>query len=291
MSITDRTTQLSSPAPLASQCQTTTTSPLIPPQPPRRHASTSDPFGDLDAEAELQRIRLPRAVQATYLEPLRHKPNDADPRTCELQLRSYNVRNLEVFADFAMRAAYYLKLSALGPIPLPKITERWTVPRSNFVHKKSQENYERITRRGRSKYQYYGVGMKANVFDSSDLDVPESLDAIAEDIGKKLAEAAEGLPNLPPCLEKYPGQREARKRELEARVLDEPFKQSWGGYAALGPADYESRGQRFERVRVNGPSVAMGLQAEREEERARAQGREDVKEGAGEDVSEGEGGK
>ncbi|KAF2773484.1 ribosomal protein S10, partial [Teratosphaeria nubilosa] len=148
--------------------------------------------------------RLPRAVQATYLEPLRHKPNATDPLTCELQLRSYSVRNLEVFADFAMRAAYYLKLCALGPIPLPKITERWTVPRSNFVHKKSQENFERITRRREiriigghpetvaawlgyvKKYQYYGVGMKANVFDSSGLDVPESLDAIAADISKKL---------------------------------------------------------------------------------------------------------
>ena len=102
--------------------------------------------------------------------------------TCDLQLRSYNVRNVELFADFALRAAYYLNLPAAGPIPLPRITERWTVPRSNFIFKKSQENFERITLRrliqiqdGHTetvelwlaflrKHAYYGVGMKANVW-------------------------------------------------------------------------------------------------------------------------------
>lgn len=101
---------------------------------------------------------------------------------CDLQLRSYSVRNLEFFTDFALRAAYYLHLPAAGPVPLPRITERWTVPRSNFVHKKSQENFERITLRRLiqiqdgnpetveiwlaflRKHAYYGIGMKANVW-------------------------------------------------------------------------------------------------------------------------------
>ena len=91
-------------------------------------------------------VRLPRSVQAVYLRPLRRQPEYGVP-CCDLQLRSYSVRNLEFFADFALRAAYYLHLPAFGPIPLPRITERWTVPRSNFVHKKSQENFERITMR------------------------------------------------------------------------------------------------------------------------------------------------
>lgn len=56
------------------------------------------------------------------------------------------------------------------------------MPRSNFVHKKSQENFERITLRRLitvfdghpevveiwlaclQKWQFYGVGMKANVW-------------------------------------------------------------------------------------------------------------------------------
>jgi ribosomal protein S10 len=94
---------------------------------------------------------------------------------------------LEFFADFAVRAAYYLKLPVSGPVPLPRIVERWTFPRSNFVHKKSQENFERITLRRLiqikdghpqavqawlaflRKHAFYGVGMKANVWDHESL--------------------------------------------------------------------------------------------------------------------------
>lgn len=97
------------------------------------------------------------------------------------------MRNLEFFTDFAIRAAYYLKLPVSGPVPLPKITERWTFPRSNFVHKKSQENFERITLRRLiqikdgnpqvvqawlafvRKHAFYGVGMKANVWEHESL--------------------------------------------------------------------------------------------------------------------------
>ena len=125
--------------------------------------------------------RLPRSVQAVYLRPLKRRSRYGVP-TCDIQLRSYNVRNVEFFADFALRAAYYLDLPVAGPIPLPRITERWTVPRSNFIFKKSQENFERITFRRLIQVQdghpgnveiwlaflrknaYYGVGMKANVW-------------------------------------------------------------------------------------------------------------------------------
>ena len=125
--------------------------------------------------------RLPRSVQAVYLKPLKRRAEYGVP-SCDLQLRSYSVRNVEFMADFALRAAYYLGLPAAGPIPLPRITERWTVPRSNFIFKKSQENFERITLRRLiqiqdghpesveiwlafvRKHAYYGVGMKANVW-------------------------------------------------------------------------------------------------------------------------------
>lgn len=102
--------------------------------------------------------------------------------SCDLQLRSYSIPNLEFFCDFALRAAYYLNLPAFGPVPLPKIIERWTVPRASFIFKKSQENFERITRRRLiqirdghpetvqiwlaylQKHAYYGIGMKANMW-------------------------------------------------------------------------------------------------------------------------------
>lgn len=128
--------------------------------------------------------RLPRAVQAVYLRPLRRKATYGVP-SCDLQMRSYSIRNLEFFADFALRAAYYLNLPASGPVPLPRLVKRWTVPRSNFVFKKSQENFERVTVRRLiqikdghpetvevwlaflRKHAYHGVGMKANIWDYS----------------------------------------------------------------------------------------------------------------------------
>ncbi|KAJ5166502.1 37S ribosomal protein S10 [Penicillium canariense] len=133
-----------------------------------------------------EHARLPRSVQALYLRPLRRKAEYGLP-VCDLQLRSYSVQNLEFFADFAIRAAYYLNLPVSGPVPLPRITERWTVTRSNFVHKKSKENFERITLRRLiqikdgnpqavqawlaflRKHAFYGVGMKANVWESESL--------------------------------------------------------------------------------------------------------------------------
>lgn len=133
--------------------------------------------------------RLPRNVQAFYLQPLRREAKHGIP-SCNLQLRSYSVRPLESFCDFALRAAYYLGLPAYGPTPLPKIIQRWTVPKSSFIFKKSQENFERITRRRLiqirdghphtvqiwlaflQKHQQAGVGMKANMWEFSSLGKP-----------------------------------------------------------------------------------------------------------------------
>ncbi|KAL3425779.1 ribosomal protein S10p/S20e [Phlyctema vagabunda] len=144
-------------------------------------------------------VRMPRSVQAIYLRPLRREAKYGIP-SCDLQMRSYNVRNLEFFADFALRAAYYLNLPAFGPIPLPRITERWTVPRDNFIYKKSQENFERKTLRRLiqikdghpetvsiwlaflKQHSYYGIGMKANVWEYNELDVAKSMDASLEDL-------------------------------------------------------------------------------------------------------------
>ncbi|MCJ1307885.1 Tryptophan--tRNA ligase, mitochondrial [Agyrium rufum] len=153
-----------------------------------------------ESDAEL---RLPRSVQAVYLRPLRRHAKHGIP-CCDLQLRSYSVRNLEFFADFALRAAYYLNLPAAGPIPLPKIVQRWTVPRDAFVHKKSQENFERITMRRLiqisdghpetvqlwlaflRKHAYYGVGMKANVWEFEKIGVGKTMDVSLENLREVL---------------------------------------------------------------------------------------------------------
>lgn len=130
--------------------------------------------------------RLPRNVSSYYLQPLRRVAEYGVP-SCDLQLRSYSVRPLESFCDFALRAAYYLGLPAYGPVPLPKIIQRWTVPRSHFIFKKSQENFERITRRRLiqikdgnpetvqiwlaflQKHQQAAVGLKANLWEFSSI--------------------------------------------------------------------------------------------------------------------------
>ncbi|KAI1367828.1 hypothetical protein F5Y08DRAFT_326471 [Xylaria arbuscula] len=154
--------------------------------------------------------RLPRAVQALYLQPLRRETEYGVP-SCDLQLRSYSIPNLEFFCDFALRAAYYLNLPAFGPVPLPKITERWTVPRSHFIFKKSQENFERITRRRLiqirdghpetvqvwlaflQKHAYYGIGMKANMWEYSSLDTGKQMDSELPSMQKSIDEKMELL--------------------------------------------------------------------------------------------------
>jgi small subunit ribosomal protein S10 len=142
---------------------------------------------DPKTQAALDELRDPINVKAVHLRPLRRAAEHGLP-VCDLQLRTYSIRNLLLFADFAVRAAYYMGLAARGPIPLPRITERWTVPRSNFIFKKSQENFERITMRRLiqiqdghpdvvkawlaflQKHQYHGVGMKANIWEYEDLE-------------------------------------------------------------------------------------------------------------------------
>ncbi|MCJ1466918.1 Tryptophan--tRNA ligase, mitochondrial [Pseudocyphellaria aurata] len=160
-------------------------------------------FPEEDEFDEFPRPRYPRSVQAIYLKPLKRKAKYGLP-ACDLQLRSYSVRNLEFFTDFALRAAYYLYLPAAGPIPLPRMIERWTVPRSNFVHKSSQENFERITLRRLiqiqdgnpetvevwlaflRKHAYYGIGMKANVWGHEKLGVGKTMDVSLENLKQVL---------------------------------------------------------------------------------------------------------
>ena len=142
---------------------------------------------------------------------------------------------MEFFADFAIRAAYYLNLPVSGPVPLPRIVERWTVPRSNFVHKKSQENFERITLRRLiqikdgnpqsvqawlaflRKHAFYGVGMKANVWENESLGMVilviwiastvEILILLSIDVGKTMdASISEVEASLRPHLDQF-GQR------------------------------------------------------------------------------------
>lgn len=186
---------------------------------------------DLDpkiAEA-LKEVRSPINVEAMNMRPLRRGAEHGIP-VCDLQLRTYSIRNLMLFADFAMRVAYYMGLPARGPVPLPRITERWTVPRANFVFKKSQENFERITMRRLiqiqdghpdvvkawlaflQKHQYYGVGMKANIWEY------ESLED-ATNVGVEIKPG------------EFTGRREKPMLEKVNEILSQPgYKEAMEGY-------------------------------------------------------------
>lgn len=147
-----------------------------------------------DREAEPS-IRSPRSLQALHLKPLKREAEYGIP-SCDLQLRSFSLQPLQFFSDFALRAAYYLGLPASGPVTLPRITERWTVPRSHFIFKKSQENFERVTLRRLiqikdgnpetvqlwlaylRKHQFYGIGMKANMWEFGTTEASKSLEEI-----------------------------------------------------------------------------------------------------------------
>ncbi|KAF2715188.1 30S ribosomal protein-like protein S10 [Pleomassaria siparia CBS 279.74] len=182
-----------------------------------------------DLQEELDALRDPVNVKAMNLRPLRRTPKYGVP-VCDLQLRTYSIRNLLLFADFAVRAAYYMGLCARGPIPLPRITERWTVPRANFVFKKSQENFERITMRRLiqiqdghpdvvkgwlaflAKHQYHGVGMKANIWEF------ESLEA-ATSVGQEVVDGD------------YTGRREAPVLEKVGEILrGKGYKEAMAGF-------------------------------------------------------------
>ncbi|KAK3692693.1 putative tryptophanyl-tRNA synthetase [Podospora appendiculata] len=183
----------------------TTTSP-----PPPTPLSNTTPLDVQEAADAGDVSRMPRSLEALYLKPLRREAEFGVP-SCDLQLRSYSVRNLEFFCDFALRAAYYCGLPAFGPVPLPRKTERWTVPKGHFIDKKSQENFERITLRRLiqirdghpetvqvwlaflQKHAYYGIGMKANVWEFSKLGVGKAMDEKAAEVSKLLEDKWEHL--------------------------------------------------------------------------------------------------
>ncbi|KHJ32282.1 putative mitochondrial 30s ribosomal protein s10 [Erysiphe necator] len=185
--------------------------------------------------------RPPRAVQAAYLRPLRRKAPFNIP-VCDLQLRSYSVQNLQFMADFALRAAYFLNLPASGPVPLPQITERWTVPKAHFIHKKIQENFERKTLRRLiqikdgdpevvrlwlgflRKHAYYGVGMKANVYEFASINVIKDMDAAVE----------QNRPEIEPLLAQYAFREGSQYGEKIIEVANQENRwQASGGSAPM----------------------------------------------------------
>lgn len=77
------------------------------------------------------------------LTPFRHPQTHGIP-VAQIHFRSYFPPLLALFTHFASHAAASLGIPISGVASLPTQRSMWTVPRGPFVHKKSQENFERL---------------------------------------------------------------------------------------------------------------------------------------------------
>lgn len=129
-----------------------------------------------------------------------------------LHLRSYtdSVPDLQFFTSFALRAARALGLPTSGAVALPTRTSLYTVPRSPFAHKKSQQNFWRKEHKRAIKvfdgtehvvqaWLAYlrkealgGVGMKAQVFTYREVGWGKDLVSAREAEEQQLAAAGAG---------------------------------------------------------------------------------------------------
>ena len=79
-----------------------------------------------------------RSVNQPFFHPRTHNIPVAN-----IHFRSHHVSLLDLFTHFAVHAASSLAIPTSKVVPLPTQRSLWTVPRSPFVHKKSQENFDR----------------------------------------------------------------------------------------------------------------------------------------------------
>ncbi|KAF8063535.1 ribosomal protein S10 domain-containing protein [Lyophyllum atratum] len=79
-----------------------------------------------------------RGIQFPIFHPRTH-----DIPVANIQFRSHHPRLLDLFTHFATHAASSLGIPVSRVVTLPTKRTLWTVPRSPFAHKKSQENFER----------------------------------------------------------------------------------------------------------------------------------------------------
>ncbi|KAH8554026.1 ribosomal protein S10 domain-containing protein [Umbelopsis sp. PMI_123] len=108
-------------------------------------SSTRSGSAEIKNKIDLPEVHEPaEGFDDVYQVPERIQPTHGIP-VCNLHFRGYLPQHLDFYVDFARRAAFALKMPCSGPVYLPTQTSRWTVIKSPFVHKKSQENFERKT--------------------------------------------------------------------------------------------------------------------------------------------------
>ncbi|KAG6916627.1 hypothetical protein DXG01_006123 [Tephrocybe rancida] len=140
--------------------------------------------------------------------PIFHKPKYGVP-VANIQFRSHHPALLDLFTHFATHAASSLGIPCSPPVFLPNKRSLWTVPRSPFAHKKSQENFERIVYKRAVKawdadpevvdrwFRYLrrhalgGVGMRTTKWERMPLSVGRTRVESVMNLGKKALPAQE----------------------------------------------------------------------------------------------------
>ncbi|WOO86180.1 37S ribosomal protein S10, mitochondrial [Vanrija pseudolonga] len=78
---------------------------------------------------------------------LKPVPTSHGIHVATIHLRAHHPANLDLYSEFAAHTAKSLRIPTSGIARLPTTKELTTVLKSPFVHKKAQENFERMTHR------------------------------------------------------------------------------------------------------------------------------------------------
>jgi small subunit ribosomal protein S10 len=93
------------------------------------------------SESEFSSLQFP----GRGLYPPLHHPKTHGVPIATVQFRSHAKHPMDLFLHFATHAAAGLGMPVSRVVSLPTKRNMWTVIRSPFAHKKSQENFERLT--------------------------------------------------------------------------------------------------------------------------------------------------
>ncbi|KAI1787480.1 ribosomal protein S10 [Ganoderma leucocontextum] len=109
------------------------------------HATSSSTTPPLPPQALTEAKYAASIVHGRSVRAPHYLPKTHGIPVATLHFRSYHPKLLDFFVHFASHAATALGVPISKPVHLPTQRRLWTVLRGPFVHKKSQENFERRT--------------------------------------------------------------------------------------------------------------------------------------------------
>jgi small subunit ribosomal protein S10 len=111
---------------------------------PKREYVTRAPALNQTYVAERNPNFNPFVAPTALLQPQRHPKTHGIP-VAILHFRSYHLSLVDFFTHFVLHSAYSIGIPCSGVAHLPNKRSLYTVIRSPFAHKKSQENFVRLT--------------------------------------------------------------------------------------------------------------------------------------------------